>query len=158
MINGHSSTLWRSILLLAAGAAFAAGIFASRPPSGRAPASPTFGGERVTATAGASAVSMRLSDMDDGLALRVADGAGHAIPIAQVHASAALLRDGEGIVVMPFSEMNGDHLMVHARNDRPARLVVGATVNGRSYNAPFDLPLSPASRLVTERDESHGIH
>lgn len=147
--HGHPPTLWRSILLLAAGAAFAVGIITSRPPSGSAPTS-------QTSTAGT--VSMRLSDMDDGLALRVADGAGRAIPIAQVHASAALLRDGEGIIVMPFSEMNGDHLMVRAGKGRPARLVVGATVNGRSFNAPFALPLGSPSQAITRSEESHGIH
>ena len=158
MIDTHSLPRWRSILLLAAGAAFAAGIFAARRPSGSAPPAQTFGRERVTAIAAAGSVSLRLSDMDDGLALRVADSTGQAIPIAQMHASAVLLREGEGITVMPFSEMNGDHLMMHARNDRPARLVVEATINGRNYTAPFDLPLSPDSRPAAEREESHGIH
>lgn len=149
--------VWRSVLLLAAAAVFAAGIFASCSRPGGAPALHK-DSELVAATTGGGSVSMLLSDMDDGLALRVADGAGRAIPIARVHASAALLRDGEGIVVMPFSQMNGDHLMVHARNSRAARLVVAATIDGQRFNAPFDLPLPPPSRQLTERVASHGSH
>ena len=139
-MNARRFRVWDVILVLIAAAAVTMGILADSQPE---------------ASGRSQGISLRLSGMDGGLALRVADGAGNAIPVRRIRAHAALVRDRQGIVILPMSEMNCDHLMANVQGAAAGALVVTATIDGQRYRGRFDLPVNAVSSVTAQKEPGH---